>query len=86
MATPSSTEPNRLFDFRFNITTILSVFAMLWAAAMGAAKMETQENHDRDVKRIETDYVRRDVNDLTDRELREWLTRIEKKLDERNRR
>jgi hypothetical protein len=86
MATPTDQQANKLFDFRFNITTVLSVFAMLWAAAMGMAKMETQESHDRDVKRIESDYVRRDVNDLSDRELREWLTRIEKKLDERNRR
>jgi hypothetical protein len=86
MAMPTDQQVNKLFDFRFNITTVLSVFAMLWAAAMGMAKMETQESHDRDVKRIESDYVRRDVNDLTDRELREWLIRIEKKLDERNQR
>jgi hypothetical protein len=84
--TTPSVEPAKMFDFRFNITTILSVFAMIWAAALGMAKMETADAHDRDVKRIESEYVRRDMNELSDRELREWLARIEKKLDEQRRR
>ena len=46
----------------------------------------TANAHDLDIKRVEQEYVRRDVNDISDRELRDWLKRIESKLDERNRR
>jgi|HubBroStandDraft_1064217.scaffolds.fasta_scaffold77565_2 hypothetical protein len=83
------------FDFTINLPMIGAVLVMLFGAAVGVAKMETKSDHDADLQRIRSEFVRQDVNAATTKELDEWrieirnilkehsdqMDRIEKKLD-----
>jgi hypothetical protein len=95
MTSPHLPKADQLFDLRINVPTIVSVLCLLFGAAVGVAKMETRADHDADMQRIQSTFVRQDVNAVTDRELRDWqdsiklllkehiesLDRIEKQLD-----
>ena len=72
----------KIFDFRINLVAILALGGMLFGAAAGVSKFETIANHEADFRALGDMYVHKDVNAVTDRELREWMMRLEVKLNQ----
>jgi hypothetical protein len=71
-----------VFDLRINLIAILSLGTLVFSAAFGLSKFETKLDHDADIQRMQSVFVRQDVNAVTDKELRDWMDRMEKKLDD----
>jgi Tfp pilus assembly protein PilO len=76
----------KLFDLRINVATVLTLVTLIFGLGYQASKYETREQHDADIRQVEATYARDDITKMTTNELRDWLTRIEKKLDDDRRR
>jgi hypothetical protein len=94
---PNAKDVSKIFDFRINLVAILALGSMVFGAAAGVARFETREAHEADMRALGGDmkgleqtvqqtFVRADVNQVTTRELREWMERIERKIEEMDRR
>jgi len=74
-------EAGRFFDTRINLTAVLTLITLVCSAAFTLAKYEPREAHDQDMQRLNEIYQRKDISAMTDKELRDWMARIESKLD-----
>ena len=76
---------SKFFDMRLNVPSLIALLMLIFSAAFGLSKFETKEAHDADIRVVQEVFQRKDVSSVTDRELREWMVRIETKLDEMER-
>jgi hypothetical protein len=88
-----------LFDLKINVVSIIGIVTLIFSAAFGLSKFETRLDHESDMKLVGDTYVRKDVNSVTETELKAWreeireslkmhteqMDRIEKKLDQNER-
>ncbi len=84
-----------IFDLKINVVSIIGIGTLIFSAAFGLSKFETRIDHETDMKTIGDTYVRRDVDNVTQSNLKAWreeirdslkslgdqMDRIEKKLD-----
>lgn len=70
------------WDLSINIPTIIALASMLCAGVYGISTFETHAEAAQQSQRNDEIFARKDVNLQTTQDLKEWMERIDRKLEQ----
>lgn len=70
------------WDLSINIPTLVTLAGLLCAGVYGVSTFETHAEAAEQIKRNEETYARKDVNGQALQNLKEWMERVDHKLEQ----